>query len=292
MRYFPLFLLVVLLGCTQSEPTEETLQFPEVVTLGDERPATLTLPAGIEDMGPVPLIIGLHGYTSNSGELDGYFGLSDRVGRGYALLLPDGMVDTEGDTHWNATDWCCAFRADPPADDVAYLSGLVEEARGHVEISEVIAFGHSNGGFMAYRLACEEAADIRTVVSLAGGSFDDLTHCDGAAPVSVLQVHGDADEVVVYGPNEKHSGAIEEVELWAQRAGCGPAEDAGTADLDAGLEGEETSRTAYPGCDGGHRVEVWTIHGGRHIPNFSPPLAEPVLDWLGIGAASAPLDTE
>ncbi len=266
---------------------------PTTVVLGGDRPASLVIPGGVGDDDSIPLIVAMHGYTSNASQLDSYFGLSERVQEhGFALLLPNGLVDDEGDTFWEATDWCCGFNEPDEVDDVEYLSGLVEEARQHVDVSRVIAFGHSNGGFMAYRLACDEAAGVSTVVSLAGTSYLDPSKCKAERPVSVLHIHGDADEVVGWaGGMAKsgvgYSGAEEEVSRWVARAGCVPeaAEMQDPVDLDGSLDGAETLRTRYrEGCAEGVTVELWQIEGGLHSPRFSPALAEPVLGWLGLVA--------
>ena len=277
MRSLILSAFLLTLGC--ASPDAE--QPPEAATkleIGGDRPATLMLPSGHE--GPLPLILALHGYTSSAEWFDTYTGLAARVPEGFALILAQGETDTEDDTYWNATDWCCAFRADPPADDVAYLTSLIEEARQHTDVSRVIAMGHSNGGFMSYRLACEERVDV--VVSLAGTSYVNPDLCETDRAVSVLHIHGDADEVVRFGPTENHSGAEQELARWAERAGCSATRNAGTSDIDGGIEGEETVRTAWEGCADGHRLELWTLRGGDHSPRFDPPLADPVLNWLGI----------
>lgn len=286
MKTRAVLLSALLIAACQPAPAPE----PATVELGGDRPARLIIPGGIPEGETVPLIVALHGYTSNASDLDSYLGLSPQVQEhGFALLLPNGLVDDSTDTFWEATDWCCGFNEPDPVDDVGYLSALVEEARQHVNVGRVIALGHSNGGFMAYRLACEEAAGVNTVVSLAGTSYFDASLCTAERPVSVLHIHGDADRTVTYpghffDENQTgYSGAEEEVSRWVRRAGCTPGdgESLEPLDLDSSIDGAETLRTRYrEGCSQGVTVELWRIQGGSHIPQFSPPLAEPVLTWL------------
>ena len=76
---------------------------------------------------------------------------------------------------------------------------------------------------MSYRLACEGIPGLAAIASLAGTSFSDPSHCAFASPVSVLQIHGTADEVVAYdGSTGEHEYAgAEEVALrWAALARC------------------------------------------------------------------------
>ena len=85
---------------------------------------------------------------------------------------------------------------------------------------------------MAHHMACKGLPGLRAVASLAGTSYVEDSSCDGAPPVSVLQIHGTADEVIRFDgdatePDEKSGGeqafyasATDMVTRWSQRAGC------------------------------------------------------------------------
>ena len=104
---------------------------------------------------------------------DSYFGLSPLVNsHNFALILPNGTRDEEGKRFWNATDLCCGATDSKP-DDVAYLTGLVEEAAGRANIDRTFAAGLSNGAFMSYRLACESLPGLTAIVAVGGSSFSD-----------------------------------------------------------------------------------------------------------------------
>ena len=70
------------------------------------------------------------------------------------------------------------------------LTALVQEAGGEFDIGPVYLFGYSNGGFMAYHMACRGLPALRAVVSLAGTSYYEDSECEGTPPVSVLHIHG------------------------------------------------------------------------------------------------------
>ena len=57
-------------------------------------------------------------------------------------------------------------------DDVGYLRALVREALEvrPIDPDRVYVFGHSNGGFMSYRLASELADEVAAIAVLAGSS--------------------------------------------------------------------------------------------------------------------------
>ena len=55
--------------------------------------------------GKTPLIVSLHGYGGDSAWHSVYMPLHERVNSdGFALLLPNGAPDGEGNRSWNPTD--------------------------------------------------------------------------------------------------------------------------------------------------------------------------------------------
>ena len=261
-----------------------------VQTIGGERPALLILPSAYQPEAPLPLILGLHGYTSHSMAHDSYFGLSPLVNsHNFALLLPNGMRDDQGSRFWNATEVCCG-KTESKADDVAYLTGLIEEAARHINIGRVFLAGLSNGGFMSYRLACESLSGLAAIVVLAGSSFSDPARCESARPVSILHLHGTADEVVVIeggsnpflGPG-RHPAATELVQRWAGRAGCdlSGAESLGSFDVSPTVPGEETTITRYrTGCRDSLIVEYWEMASAPHVPGLPPDFGQRIVTWM------------
>ena len=270
-----------------------------VHTIGESRPATLVLPAGHDPQSPLPLLLAFHGFSGYASMMDEFFEIPSRVNtKGFALILADGTLDDDGNRFWNATGLCCG-RTETTPDDVAYISGLVKEAKTFATIDRTYSMGYSNGGFMSYRLACESLPGLAGIASIAGSSFDDPARCDGATPVSVLQVHGDEDEVIKIdggsnpdlGPGS-HPAASELVARWAQRAGCDmPAESLPAIGVSRSGSGTETTIRRYrDGCLDGVTVEFWTVAGASHYIIAKDDFIDRVLDWLfaqGDGAQTA-----
>ncbi len=246
--------------------------------------------------GETPLIVSLHGFGGNSADQIAYVPLHERVNTdGFALLLPNGTVDSEGNRFWNPTDQCCDG-GKSGEDDVAYLTELVEAARKVKEFGPVYFFGYSNGGFMSYHMACKGLPGLRAVASLAGTSYVADSSCDGAAPVSVLHIHGTADDVILFEgdatePDPKgdiepafYAGAQEMVTRWSRRAGCEWPEKPqpySTLDLDQFVPGTETQAFRLEsGCAEGINIELWMGEGSGHSPNYGEAFVDALVRWF------------
>jgi polyhydroxybutyrate depolymerase len=251
-------------------------------------PVTLHVPGSYDPGTPAPLVIALHGYTSNAAEMESYLRLtpeSDR--RGFVYAYPDGSTADRGERFWNATDACCAFSSSRP-DDSRYLSELITTIQGtyRIDRARVYLIGHSNGAFMSFRMACDHADQITAIAAIAGATWQDAARCQPSEPVSVLAIHGTADETIAYAGGTigraAYPSAAATVARWVGYDRCS---DTGTEsaplDLVTDLAGAETTvRTYTEGCAGGSMVQAWTITGGRHVPSFAPAFAPAVTDFL------------
>ena len=275
-----------------SAPSETATPLAELVVGGD-RPVTVHVPASYDASRPAPLVILLHGYTGHPAwaqtTTSAWLGRRMHVGIVYAY--PDGTIDSDGNRFWNATDACCDFdKAD--VDDVAYLTGVVAEIQAKLAIDpKRIAFvGHSNGGFMSYRMACDQAGLVAAIVSLAGATL--------RGPGRLR-----AERARVGRPDPRHGrrrhslrgwrahagrypGAEATAETWATYDGCGetPSQLSAKVDVDAvltdGADPAETSVAEWSGCKSGAAVQLWTIPKGGHAPAISASFADSVMDFL------------
>lgn len=252
-----------------------------------DRQVKVVVPESYDGTQKVPLVVLLHGYSASGLVQDAYFKLTAQAeARGFIYAIPEGTVDKLGNKFWNATEACCNFNQSD-VDDSGFLSSLVDELTASYEIDpkRVFFIGHSNGGFMSYRMACDHADKVAAIVSLAGGMLTDPADCTASEPVSVLQVHGTDDATIAYEGGEiggaTFPGAAESVLEWVKRDGCAEAPiDGGLLDIESMLDGEETKVTRYEGCEAGSEVELWTIDQGKHIPQLSPEFAPKVIEFL------------
>lgn len=268
-------------GACADDP--EPVEIPDQYRFGtDERPAEILLPIGYDHIEPVPLLVVLHGYSASGFAQLAYTGLRDMTEQGFLVIAPDGTVDSTGNQFWNATDACCDFDG-TGVDDVAYLTDLIEELRSVFKVDDrrIYLFGHSNGGFMSYRMACERADTIAAIVSLAGATYLDPAACDPSQAVSVLQIHGEDDDTVPYAGTEYYPSATDGVQRWADYNGCtGALTDGERRDVESRLDGSETRTASHEGCPEGIGVEVWSIEEGAHLPILHTDFPEQIATWL------------
>ena len=288
--------VIVLPGCADDSSCASN---PPLM-IGTDRPAEVQIPSDYTATTRYPLIIVLHGYGATGAIQSAYLGLNDRVdSKQFVMVRPDGTANANGTRFWNATPACCAAVAEfednsgedyTQIDDVAYIRSLIEEASKtySIDTSRIGLFGHSNGGFMALRMACESSDYVTALVSLAGSTFDNPATCAPATnPVSVLTIHGDLDETISYaegaiGP-ESYPGAVETSGRFASLAGCDADNPVIQDNLDVvgNIDGAESTVLSYTDCNEGTGVEFWTIVGGPHIPSpWVPSTQDLYVDWL------------
>lgn len=274
-----------LMGCAD---TNSCVSNPPL-ELNAERPAQVQIPVDYNTSTRYPLVIVLHGRGANGAVQSIYFGLDDRVDSAqYILVTPDGTLDANGRSFWNATDVCCATSPeDFEVDDVGYIRELIEEAAVTYSIDpgRVGLIGHSNGGFLSLRMACDSSELVTSVVSLAGATYDDPAMCAPATnPVSVLLLHGTADDTIFYdGVEDAYPSAPEAARRFASLAECELDNPSMPANIDVigEVPGPETEILRYEACAPGVDVELWTLVDGSHIPfPWVDEQVDAMVDWM------------
>jgi polyhydroxybutyrate depolymerase len=225
---------------------------------GRQRTYRLYVPGSLDRSRPAPLVVVLHGgFGTGTGAVR--VGKWDREAedRGFLTAAPDGVGRT-----WNA-GICCGPAQRDGVDDVAFVVALVDDVAAEYDLDRrrVYATGLSNGGLMAYRLACDAADRFAAVAPLAATL---PIECRPGSPVSLLHIHGLADENIPFvgGAGEKGVVAIDwppardGVERWVEIDGC-----AGDPTVN---EGGGVTTESWAVCDDGTAVELVTIAGGGH----------------------------
>ena len=149
---------------------------------------------------PAPLLFVLHGFGGTASMMSDASGIDESFADRYDLrpivVYPNGTGAESGlPQSWNAGG-CCPFSTFDFVDDVAFFDQLIDALTMEYDIDpeRVWVVGHSNGGMMAYRLACELSTRI-TAIGVAAGAMM-IDSCSPTQPVSALHVHGELDTVV------------------------------------------------------------------------------------------------
>lgn len=239
--------------------------------VGDERPARLVIPPVWQPEGArLPLVVLLHGYTATGELQDVYLGVSATgADLGYLTLTPNGTTDTRGNQFWNATDF------GQLVDDAGYLEAMIDLviAGYNADPDRVYLVGHSNGGFMANKLACDIPDRIAGIAAIAGGIFGEGSDC--LDPMRVIFVQGTDDGTVPYEGGVflggRVLGAEDTTDRWRTAGECSDTSTSlGPFDFDLLVEGDETTVTVWDDCVSGLPVELWRMEGSGHIPGFLP----------------------
>jgi polyhydroxybutyrate depolymerase len=224
---------------------------------GLPRTTIVHVPPGLPAGRPAPLVVALHGYRGSGPQMERYSGfdpIADRAG--FIVAYPSSYG-----TYWNST----AARDLP--DDVAFLGALIKALERRFCVPRVFATGVSNGGGMVALIGCALSRQLTAIASVAGG-YSHQPPCRPAAPISVLEIHGTADQVVPYfGPRRRPTsdGLPPFVNGWAARDRCRPRPTSTEI-------APQTTSFTFTDCAGGVAVQHVRITGGRHQwPGANPP---------------------
>ena len=226
------------------------------------RPATLPAAA--------PLVVMMHGGFGSARQAEKSYHWDAEADAGHFLVAyPNGL-----NRAWNAGGGCCGAPARDGTDDIGFITAMVSaiEHMLPVDARRIYATGISNGGIMAYDLACHTSV----FAAIGPDSATQLGPCPGPAPASVIAIHGTADKNIPYnggpgdGPGHIDGPSIPAVNAsWRKTDSCPPP----------AVTTHGTVTTSAANCPAGRAVELITIAGAGHQwPGASPdPLAQRLL---------------
>ncbi|MCS6915129.1 MAG: PHB depolymerase family esterase [Myxococcales bacterium] len=231
---------------------------------GRIRLAQVHVPRNYDPRVPMPLVLNFHGFLSNPWQQEILSEMKQRSEtRGFIVVYPQASGEGLEPLSWNA-GVCCPPATDKQVDDVGFVRLLLDRLALTlcIDPARVYATGMSNGGFFAYRLACELADRIAAVAPVAGQSG--LKTCTPARPVPILHIHGTADTLVPYGggtpplaSNLRFPSVQESINGWVERNGCRP-------EPRTQLQLPDSRCVVYPGCRAEATVMLCTVERGGH----------------------------
>lgn len=203
-------------------------QYDSLLIDGLYRTFLLHLPSGYTDAQPLPLIVAMHGGFGSAINLQNQSGLSIKADQEqFIVVYPEGYRGGFLNIRtWNA-GWCCGASSDQQIDDVGFVDTLLDilTARYAIDPNRIYATGMSNGGFMAYRLACELSHRIGAIAPVACSMS--LTSCDPERPVPVIHFHSYLDSSVPHqggigdGVSSHYNPPLDSIgKVWAEKNNC------------------------------------------------------------------------
>ncbi|GAA6131479.1 alpha/beta hydrolase family esterase [Halopseudomonas sabulinigri] len=226
---------------------------------GQQREFILYAPPSYNGNAQVPLLLDFHALlTSAEYQRDNSGTREVAQDEGFLVAYPQGI-----DNAWNLGPCCTESRT---VDDVAFARAMVADvvARSCVDQKRVYATGYSNGGGMAYKLACS-AADLVAAVAPAAFDMIEEMNCAPSRPISVFAYRGRLDPIVPYsgGPSTPPTsyplqqitfqGAQGSFNTWAALNNCS-----------TGTSSPSRNCTASNSCEDGSENVLCTARFGGH----------------------------
>jgi polyhydroxybutyrate depolymerase len=255
--------------------SERSLVTPD----GRTRRYRIYVPSVIPSGTSVPLVIALHGGLGTSSQFEASSGLNGFAeSNGFIAVYLDGVgnqPDGSGFQTWNG-GYCCGPAATQSIDDITFIRNVVTDLRNSLPVnsSRVYALGHSNGGILSYRIACE-MSDVVAAIGVQAGS-NVVTDCRPALPVSVFHLHGTSDTNVPINGG-KGSGLSTTVFVSARSAvdamatvdGCNVASPRSLI-----TSNSDVTALSWTNCKSNSEVRLVTVKNATHA-------------WMGHAAQSA-----
>lgn len=264
LKNYTLSILLFLSTITSTQAG--TTLVDSLISNGVYRTFRVYVPTSYNASSPVPLVLNLHGYTSNAVQQEFYgnfIGIADTAN--FILVHPQGLTVSGLDT--TGFGWTSFKPMSTPNTDLQFLEELMDHiiAQYNINTNRVYCAGMSNGGFMSYDLACFLSDRIAAIASVAGSmNFQHFPACNPNKPMPIMQIHGTADDVVDYNGSVSDVNIDTLVNFFVDFNNCNPSPTF-TALPDINTSDRSTAEHyVYTGGDNGSSVELYKIIGGGH----------------------------
>ena len=219
------------------------------------------IPESYNDTDFMPLVIYLHSYGWGAQTGMDYTQLN-QVAEDYGFII----AYPNAKYNWNSgigenPDW-----ATPDNDDVGYIDAMIELLidQYKIDAGRIYATGYSNGGFMAYKMACELSHRIAAIASVSGViSTSTQANCDPSRTIPILQIHGTNDSYVPMAGGTGWQSVDETLNFWIQNNDC---KDTDTIILEDSNPSDECTveLISYTNCSNNSQVIFYHVINGGH----------------------------
>ncbi len=219
------------------------------------------IPAIYNGTTAVPLVLNLHGYSSNNIQQEQYGDfrqIADTAN--FIVVHPNGTLDGSNNQFWNTFNGSTV-------NDLGFLSALIDtiQANYNIDATSIYSTGMSNGGFMSYDLACYLSNKIAAIASVTGSMIPaHKATCAPTHPMPIMQIHGTADATVPYNGGSFYVHIDSLVKYWVQFNNCGAVPTYSAVPNINTTDGSTADHYVYNGGTNGSTVELYKIISGAH----------------------------
>ena len=219
----------------------------------------LYVPAIYTGSQAVPLILNLHGYTSNALQqqlYSNFMPIADTAN--FLMVYPEGKAPL-GNQYWNA-----GFGG--AENDVLFMSDLIDSLKltYNIDLNSIYSCGMSNGGIMSYYLACNLPNRIAAIASVTGSMLNSWFTCAPSRPFPIMEIHGTADGTVNYLGDATFAPIDSVVKKWSNHNNCNPAPTTFSVPNISLTDNSTALHYVYSGGTSGSSVELYKVIGGGH----------------------------
>lgn len=258
IKQISLLLLLCFTGLLQAQTTVTASMVFEDLT----RTYSFYVPASYTPGQAVPLVLNLHGYTSNGTQqalYTNFMAIADTAN--FIVVHPDGTIDPNTSQRF----WNFGILG-TTVNDIGFLQALIDTiADGYtINPNRVYCTGMSNGGYMSYALACQTTR-FAAIASVTGSmSVPMYNSCNPTTAIPVMDIHGTADPTVPYTGNATSKAIADVVQFWVTKNNCNTTPvTTQLPDLNTG-DGATAEHQLYTGGTNGHTVEHYKVMNGGH----------------------------
>ena len=251
-------------GCTNNSPNDvfcETASasgYRSITKDGVIREYLLDVPESHDSTGSaLPLVLNFHGSggcPDDYREAESDFRTLANT-HNFLLVYPQGVLDAEGLPEWRPIADSGTSIQD---NDFIFVEEIIADISReyNVDTEAIYAIGLSNGGMMAYGLACRRGNLIAAAGIVSATMLTDT--CDQNAYTSIIHLHGSADNIVPLEGNQDFPAVTTGIEYWKTH------NNTMTSTSDE-LNNGSVTREVYSGGIEDTSVVLYTIQNGSHI---------------------------
>ena len=262
-KYFPiLFICFFSLSFLQAQQTESH----NIVHDGLDREYHIYIPVSYDGATSVPLLFVFHGYGGNARDLMRWGDMRSVADTaGFILIVPQGYKDHRGSPHWNVGSWTIGSTV----DDIGFIEKIINRTSDefNLDLKRVYSYGHSNGGYFSFELACQLGNKIAAIGSIGGTmSTESYDSCEPSHNTSVITVHGTSDPIVYYtgGRPYNSKAQVETLRYWVDFNNINISPEIIEVPDSDKNDGSQVELYKYDGGTNGTSVHHFKVINGGH----------------------------